>query len=66
MDFDLLLRGGWVIDGSGGPAFRADVGLLDTMIAAVGRLDAAGAAQTLDVSGLYVVPGSSTRTSTAT
>jgi N-acyl-D-amino-acid deacylase len=57
MDFDLLLRGGWVLDGSGGPAFRADVALLDTMIAAVGRLDPAGSAQVVDVSGHYVVPG---------
>src|SRR5919112_1249234 len=57
MDFDLLLRGGWVIDGSGGPASRADVGLLDTMIAAVGRLDAATAAQVVDLAGLTVVPG---------
>src|SRR4051812_19958185 len=57
MDYDLLLRGGWVIDGSGGPAFRADVALLDTMIAAVGRLDSSGAAQVVDVSGLFVVPG---------
>src|SRR3954452_1746503 len=57
MDFDLLLRGGWVLDGTGGPAFRADVALLDTMIGAVGRLDSAGSARVVDVSGHYVVPG---------
>jgi N-acyl-D-amino-acid deacylase len=57
MDYDLLLRGGWVLDGSGGPAFRADVALLDTMIAAVGRLDSAGAEQVVDVSGLTIAPG---------
>ena len=44
--FDLILRGGWVIDGSGGPPFRADVAVLETMIADVGRLDgAAGTAR---------------------
>ncbi len=39
--FDLILKGGWVIDGSGGPPFRADVALLETMIAEVGRLEGA-------------------------
>ena len=29
MTFDLILKGGWVIDGSGGPPFRADVALID-------------------------------------
>jgi len=57
VDYDLILKGGWVIDGTGGPPFRGDVALLDTMIAEVGRLDGAGAARVLDVTGRYVVPG---------
>jgi N-acyl-D-amino-acid deacylase len=57
MTFDLILKGGWVIDGSGGPPFRADVALIDTMIAEVGRLDKAEAARVIDVQGRYVVPG---------
>ncbi len=57
MTFDLILSGGWVIDGSGGPPFRADVALIDTMIAEVGRLETAEAARVIDVAGLYVVPG---------
>jgi N-acyl-D-amino-acid deacylase len=57
MTFDLILRGGWVIDGSGGPPFRADVALLETMIAEVGRLEGASAAKYVDVTGHYVVPG---------
>jgi N-acyl-D-amino-acid deacylase len=57
MLFDLIVKGGWVIDGSGGPPYRADVGLVETMIAEVGRLDGAAAARILDVSGRYVVPG---------
>ncbi|WP_435017611.1 N-acyl-D-amino-acid deacylase family protein [Tundrisphaera sp. TA3] len=57
MDFDLIVRGGWVIDGSGGPAFRADVGVTDTMVSAVARLDGSNAAKVLDATGLYVVPG---------
>jgi N-acyl-D-amino-acid deacylase len=55
--FDLLLKRGWVIDGTGGPPFRADVGIQGDRIAAVGMLEAAEAVQTLDVSDLYAVPG---------
>ncbi len=55
--FDLILKGGWVIDGSGGPPFLADVALLETMIAEVGRLTAAEASRVIDVTGCYIVPG---------
>src|SRR5215470_11191417 len=55
--FDVLITNGWVIDGSGGPPFRADVGLLDDRVADVGRLVGATAGETLDATGLYVVPG---------
>jgi N-acyl-D-amino-acid deacylase len=57
MPFDFILRGGWVIDGSGGPPYRADVAVSETKIAAVGRLDQAEATRVLDVAGRYVVPG---------
>src|SRR5271169_3314381 len=57
MTLDLILKGGWVIDGSGGPPYRADVGVLDTMIAEVGRLDGVEAPRVIDVTGRYVVPG---------
>ncbi len=57
MNFDLILKNGWVIDGSGGPAFRADVGVSGEKIAAVGNLGAAQAAKVLDVADRYVVPG---------
>lgn len=57
MNFDLILKNGRVIDGTGGPPFRADVGLLDNMIAAVGPLNEASAPKILDVSNRLVVPG---------
>src|SRR5215471_1390312 len=57
MIFDLIIKGGWEIDGSGGPPYRADVGLVESMIAEVGRLDGAESARVLDVAGRYVVPG---------
>lgn len=55
--FDIILRGGWVIDGSGLPAFRADVGLIGDRISAVGRLDDATAPTMLDATGLTIAPG---------
>ncbi len=57
MTFDLIMTGGWVIDGSGGPPFRADVGVIDTMVGEVARLDGAAAPRVMDVTGRYVVPG---------
>src|SRR4051812_31935905 len=57
VEYDLVAKGGWVIDGTGGPAFRADVAIRDGRIAAVGRLGDSSAAKVLDATGLYVVPG---------
>src|SRR5262249_28470200 len=57
VNFDLILKGGWVIDGTGGPPFQADLGVRDTKVAAVGRLDGAQAPKVLDVTDRYVVPG---------
>ena len=55
--YDLLIRGGTVIDGTKAPRFDADVGVKDGRIAAVGDLAGATAARTIDASGLIVAPG---------
>ena len=55
--YDLLLRGGRVVDGTGNPWFEADVAVKGDRIAAVGRLDAASARRTIDAKGLVVAPG---------
>ncbi|WP_406694756.1 D-aminoacylase [Singulisphaera sp. Ch08] len=57
MNFDLILKNGWVIDGSGGLPYKADIGLLDTMIGAMGNLEGAHAARVLDCTDRYIVPG---------
>lgn len=57
VSFDLIIRRGWVIDGSGALPFRADVGLLGDRIAAVGHLGQAEAPRSLDATGLYIAPG---------
>ncbi len=55
--FDLLIRGGLVVDGSGGPARRADLGVRSGRIAAVGDLPDASAARVISARGLVVAPG---------
>jgi N-acyl-D-amino-acid deacylase len=58
--FDLLLRGGTVIDGTGTAGRRADVGVIGDRIAAVGDLSAletAGIDLVLDVAGRVIAPG---------
>lgn len=54
---DTLLIGGSILDGTGAPAQRADVGLRDGRIAAIGDLHAANAKRRLDVTGLVITPG---------
>lgn len=58
-DVDILLLNGVVYDGSGDKPYRADVAIDDGRITLVGDASAAGltAAETLDVSGLWVAPG---------
>lgn len=55
--FDVLLRGGRVLDGSGNAWVQADVGIRGDRIAAVGDLRASTATTVLDARGLYVTPG---------
>ena len=54
---DLLFKGGWVVDGLGTPMYRADVGVAEGKIRAVGILEGAEAVRTLDCAGLCVSPG---------
>ena len=56
MPYDLLLRNGQVVDGSGAPAVRADVAIANGRIVAIGK-NLAGASRTIDAADLIVAPG---------
>lgn len=55
--YDLILRNGQVVDGTGSSAREADVGVRGGVIAAVGDLSGASANREIDASGYYVSPG---------
>jgi N-acyl-D-amino-acid deacylase len=58
VDFDLLIRGGLIVDGSGRtPAHPADIGIRGDRIAAIGPLPTARAATVVDAAGHAVAPG---------
>ena len=54
--YDLLLRNGNIVDGTGGPSRRADIAVRDGRIAAIGALDGAATTE-IDAEGLTVAPG---------
>jgi N-acyl-D-amino-acid deacylase len=56
-DFDLVLRGGEIFDGSGGKPFTGDVAIDGDRIAGVGRLERGRGRDELDATGLAVAPG---------
>jgi N-acyl-D-aspartate/D-glutamate deacylase len=56
MTFDLVIRGGRVVDGTGMPGFSADVAIQDGRIARIGRV-AEGAKREIDADGAVVAPG---------
>ena len=54
--YDLIVRGGTVVDGTGGEGFTADVGVKDGRIAAIGKITGSGAEE-IDAKGMLVTPG---------
>ncbi len=55
--FDVIVRGGTVLDGTGAPRYLADVAIAGGSIAQIGNLAAARATTEVDATGLYVAPG---------
>lgn len=56
-DYDIIIRHGRILDGTGNPWVSGDIGIRDDRIAAIGNLSGANARQTIDASGLMVSPG---------
>jgi dihydroorotase/N-acyl-D-amino-acid deacylase len=55
--YDLVIRNGHIVDGTGSPWYAADLAIRDGRIAAIGKLDGAPAKRTLDARGMVVAPG---------
>src|SRR5262245_12240452 len=56
MGYDIAIRGGMLVDGTGAPAVRADLGIENGMITAIGKLDGR-AKREIDAEGMTVAPG---------
>ena len=55
--YDLVIRNGHIVDGTGSPWYSADIGIRAGKIAAIGRLSEAPARRTIDAHGMVVAPG---------
>jgi N-acyl-D-amino-acid deacylase len=55
--YDVIIKNGHIIDGTGNPWFAAELGIRGDRIAAIGKLDGAQARRVVDASGLVVAPG---------
>jgi len=55
--YDLLIRNGRIVDGSGGAGYVADLAIKGDRIVSIGKLSQATAARTIDAQGLVVAPG---------
>src|SRR5678816_4645336 len=56
--YDLVIRGGRIVDGTGAPSYRADLAVLNGRISVIGRPDTTKARRVIDATGLVVAPGS--------
>ena len=55
--YDVIIRGGHILDGTGNPWYAADIGIRGDKIAAIGKLDHANAKKVIDAVGSVVAPG---------
>ncbi len=56
-DFDVVIKQGMIVDGTGAPRYRNDIAIKDGRIVDIGKIDGSRAAQVIDAEGLIVAPG---------
>ena len=54
--YDVVIKGGTIVDGSGKPGYQADLGIMDGRILAIGKIGASKAREVIEARGKYVVP----------
>ncbi|MCK4438746.1 amidohydrolase family protein, partial [Candidatus Bathyarchaeota archaeon] len=57
LSFDIIIKNGRIIDGTGNPWYKADVGISGDRVESIGDLSGAGHGRTIDAEGLVVAPG---------
>ena len=57
LKYDLVIRGGSLLDGLGAAAVKADIGILDERIQTIGDLSQVVAGRAIDATGLHIAPG---------
>jgi N-acyl-D-amino-acid deacylase len=57
MAYDLIIRNGTIVDGTGLPRYRSDVGITGGRVTKLGSMDGEAAVETLDAEGMVVAPG---------
>ncbi|MEM3699685.1 MAG: D-aminoacylase [Candidatus Bathyarchaeia archaeon] len=57
MSYDIIIKGGVIVDGTGAPSFKGDIGIKDENIAKIGDLSGVKAEKILNCEGLIVTPG---------
>ncbi|MGQ9744117.1 MAG: N-acyl-D-amino-acid deacylase family protein, partial [Candidatus Bathycorpusculaceae bacterium] len=57
MGYSIIMKGGVIVDGTGAPSFKGDIGIEGETIAKIGDLSGAQAEKILDCNGLVVTPG---------
>lgn len=56
-DFDVVIKGGMIVDGTGAPRYRNDIAIRDGRIVEIGKVDASRGAKVIDANGYIVAPG---------
>ena len=57
MGYDIVIKDGFIFDGTGAPRIRGDIGITDGHVSEIGRVDSKNAKRVIDATGMHVAPG---------